>query len=172
MEVSFHGFKNAGVERLGVYRGIFPVGQFRVFNCELTNTGEKDLDAFSSLIKKSANKINKNFLNLVLYKYKKNPNDNYLTHDFIINDVCYSVKRKNMNIFGPIARFLTKVIQTPNKNFKVSKDYIEGDDCSQNFINGDLTEELVYEMHKPKNVKMVAREILDILTEEVDNALS
>jgi len=175
MQVSFQGFRNAGVERLELQRTIFsPVINYTAVNVELTNKNGKDLDNFDKILKTASNQINKNFLKIALNKRGENLNNNHSTKIFYVNDKEIPINRETLDTFGPIARFLTRMINTPNEDFKVSKDYLESEDVINSFIDTQIhpSTDLIEAMHAPDTVKKYAKELLDEITDSIDDALS
>ena len=181
MEVSFKGFKNAGVEKVTQYAcnlpaimtGNIPKIDYVALNCELTNSNGRDLDLFESVFKKAANKINKNFLNIVLCMYKAKDGD-YLKRAFSINDVIFPVEMKNIPVYQKVVDLLIKITKTKDEDFVVNKGYLESDDFYDSFMctTKDTEEDVIEAMHAPKSVKTVANMLIETMTEEVDEALS
>ena len=174
MNISFQGFKNAGVQNLKFYDRTGEIGRATIFNCELTNTTEQDLDAFRGLIEKMANPVNHNFLNIQSIERKKGKDKFYQSSSFRINEKECPVNKDTLWIFGTIARFLRKICETPNENFIVNKDYLEGDDVIESFLGLDeeTGRDVLDTMHSPENVKEDTQNMLDCITNAVDNYLS
>ncbi len=175
MEISFQGFRNAGVQKHVLYSSTGKRASLTIFNSELTNDFKgKDLDSFEKIFKKSVNKQNPNFLTLELWKYRKNPKNNDVRSAFFINEKEYKVSDETLGVFERVAKLLNKICKTPDEEFKVSKDYLESEDMAKNFIleKDMLEEDIVESMHSPECVKKVAGKLLEEITDEVETVLS
>ena len=177
MEVSFCGFKNAGVQKHIMYDAFGrQKAQAMIFNCELTNdVNGEHLDSFEKVFKKSVNKQNPSFLNFEFFQYKKNLNTNNTIDKFFVNGKEYSISDKNLSVFEKIAKLFAMIIKTPDEKFKVNKDYLSSDDMFKNFIFGpyDIKDkELINIMHEPESVKTIAKDLLEVVTAAVDEYMT
>ena len=177
MEVSFKGFKNAGVQKHIMYdRFGRKKVQLTILNCELTNNGvEKDLDSFKSVFSKSVNQYNPKFLNLGYWQHRKSPYTNETVDLYFINGDEYKVHENNLGFFEKIAQLLKKIIVTKNENFQLNSDYLSSADMYENFIFSQDEREnsdMIGSMHAPENVKSVAEFLLNKITDDVEAVLS
>lgn len=175
MEVSFHGFKNAGVQRHMLYDIRGKKASLSIFNTELTNDARgHDLDEFKKIFQKSSNKQNPNFLNLQVWQLFRGKNLASPECRFFVNDKEFRVNDKNLELFGKIARLLKKIVNTDEKDFKVNKDYLESEDMAKNFVSVDEAEdsELIESMHEPEKVKVIAEDLLNKITDVVEEVLT
>lgn len=169
MDINFKGFKNVGVQRATLYNQTGRKAEVRILNCELTNdTVNKDLENFEHILKQAVNPLNHNFLRFCVI----NPeNENTI---FQINEKVFKINNKNLGLFQQVTNLLKRIITTPNNQFKVNNGYIESDDFIQSFIldEEDATKETIESMHRPQNVKSMAKEFIENITDSVDEFLS
>lgn len=174
MDISFKGFKNAGVQSLKFFDYTGERARMNLLNCELTNdiTGN-DLEIFERVLKKFPNDLNHNFLNIQLWEYKKGSDNAYQSSKLFINNKECPVNNKNLSGLERIANLLKRIIKTNNENFVVNNDYIDND-AKDSFvhIHDEYSRELLNTMHEPKGVKTVAKRIIKELTNMVDVFLS
>lgn len=175
MDITFKGFKNVGAERVSLHELTGRKSVATILNCELTNDfNGKDLDAFDKVLKKYNNKFNQHFLHLGLYQHFKYPDSNLSEDIFVVNYEDFPINTENLGVLENIVNLLKKIVQTPAKEFKVNKDYLESDDFygSYLFIDKSTDKETINSIHRPKNVKNTANFLIEKITEAVEEALS
>lgn len=138
-------------------------------NVDLGTTEFSDSADYEPILKKFLSSLNPNFIN-----QRTNDNTDLDTARFYINGHNDCASMEHLRVFSQLTDILKRVISTPETNFKVNKDYKESDDFYDSFAGGTRIsdENIVNEMHKPKNVKVVANELIDDITNFVDDLLS
>ena len=177
MNVNFTGFKNAGVQKIGISNNNGLKAELRIFNCELTDDfNGKDLTLFKDTVFRIAvNDINHNFLNINWLRYKQNPNDYDIKNAYKINDKEIEIKNdiETLKLFRIIANLLTKISTSANEYFKVNKSYTENDDFYDSYMMARyFSKKDIDFMHSANEVKKTASDIVDAIVNDVDNILS
>lgn len=167
MKVVFPEFKNAGAQMYEIKSNGLVKPKLYTLNCELP---KDQFDKREPYIEEIFNTVKQNpllnFLNLKLWNYKNAPCANFTEDIFCLNNDKYPISDENLRLFENVAKLLTSIIETPDENFKVNKDYIESENCRQSFalpvIGTDIRK--VRELHRPQNVKNIAQIMINAIT--------
>jgi len=162
MSISFTGYKNVGATYLKD-----DVFEYAHINLELTNKGQKDLDNFEPIIKKHANNVNKNFLDM---KYIRNDAVAPLTPIFMINDRILPISDENLSTFSKVGQLIRRIWNDDNQ-IHTSKDYLESPACEYVFsvdIPRDaVTEDYLENFHTNESAKAGAKKLDELIEKEM-----
>ena len=172
MNINFTGIKNIGYETR-TYRQLVPESinsrefseeeQEHFINLELTDDyNGNDLSEYKRIIRTTdlqnyTNPVNPKFLNIMISKDVVKDNiGSQKNYQIWINDSTneLEIKDQNLPMISFIAKILTKISNTPENQFIINKDYINGDDAKIAIVMNENFED-TYKNYYPQKIKQV-----------------